>query len=345
MNKLNLLDMLDNIKEHDNIKVDRHDRVLVIDGLNMFFRNFAVVKFINNEGTHIGGLSGFLRSLGALIKTIYPTSVYVIFDGVGSTVNRKNLLPEYKENRHISRITNWDIFENLEDEHNSQIDQITRLIHYLKCLPIKTIALDRSEADDVISYISTKLSNEYNSKVFIVSNDKDFIQLVNSNISVYRPSEKDFYNLETVIDKFGIPSENFILYKVLLGDNSDKIKGIKGMGEKALIKRFPEIKTQILTLDDILRISEERLKEHVIYARILSDIPNLRRNFQIMNLHNPMIDDNGKKDLDELILDNTPSLDIPQFLEYYEMDGLRNAIKNVEYWIENTFRDILDIEK
>jgi DNA polymerase-1 len=337
--------MLDNIKEHDNIKVDRHDRVLVIDGLNMFFRNFAVVKFINNEGTHIGGLSGFLRSLGALIKTIHPTSVYVIFDGVGSTVNRKNLLPEYKENRHISRITNWDIFENLEDEHNSQIDQITRLIHYLKCLPIKTIALDRSEADDVISYISTKLSNEYNSKVFIVSNDKDFIQLVNSNISVYRPSEKDFYNSETVIDKFGIPSENFILYKVLLGDNSDKIKGIKGMGEKALIKRFPEIKTQILTLDDILRISEERLKEHVIYARILSDIPNLRRNFQIMNLHNPMIDDNGKKDLDELILDNTPSLDIPQFLEYYEMDGLRNAIKNIEYWIENTFKDILDIEK
>ncbi len=75
---------------------NRHDRVLVIDGLNLFLRNFAVLNFVNEEGTHIGGLAGFLRSLGSLIKQIQPTSVYIIFDGVGSSTNRKNLLPEYK---------------------------------------------------------------------------------------------------------------------------------------------------------------------------------------------------------------------------------------------------------
>lgn len=345
MNKKNLLSMLDNIQENNVSSTNQHDKVLIIDGLNLFFRNFAVVKFINNDGVHIGGLSGFLRSLGALINIIHPTSIYIVFDGVGSTVNRKNLLPEYKENRHINRITDWEVFETLEEEHNSQIDQITRLIHYLKCFPVKTIALDRSEADDVIAYLSTELSKSKNSKVFIVSNDKDFIQLTNSNISVYRPAEKDFYTPENVVEKFGLPAQNFILYKVLLGDNSDKIKGVKGLGEKKLMKIFPELKTQILTLDDILRISEERLKEHVIYPRILLNVDSLRRNYQIMDLHNPMIDDEGKEILLDLIEQNPPHLDILQFMEYYTIDGLNNAIKNPEYWVESIFKNILEINK
>ena len=197
-----LLDELQEDKEMPTSK--RHDRVLLIDGLNLFFRNFAVLNMVNPDGVHIGGLGGFLRSLGALIRQIQPTSVYVVFDGAGSSNNRKNLLPEYKSGRNLQRITNWEIFDDVDDEHNSKIDQIVRLIQYLKMLPIKTVVIDKVEADDVIAVLSEKLEEQYNSNVFIVSSDKDFIQIVTDKTIVYRPMEKEFYTKDTVKEKFGV---------------------------------------------------------------------------------------------------------------------------------------------
>ena len=121
-NKKHLLDLLNKVTQDEPTKTtsaSKHSRVLLVDGLNLFFRNFAVLNFTNDNGTHIGGLGGFLRSLGYLIDTINPTSVYIVFDGVGSTTNRKNLLPEYKSNRNIGKITNWDIFESKDEEKES----------------------------------------------------------------------------------------------------------------------------------------------------------------------------------------------------------------------------------
>ena len=83
--------------------------------------------------------------------------------------------------------------------------------------------------------------------------------------------EKEYYNTETVLEKFGVLSENFILYKTLLGDNSDKIPGVKGLGEKGIFKKFPELKTQVLTLEDIFDISARKFKEHVVYSRIVQN--------------------------------------------------------------------------
>ena len=136
-----LFKLLDEVQEQGEEPIQkRHDKVLLIDGLNLFFRNFAMMNMVNPDGVHIGGLGGFFRSLGALIKQTQPTSVYVVFDGAGSTSSRKNLLPEYKSQRNLQRITNWDAFDNLEEEHDSKVDQIVRVIQYLKLLPIKTAA-------------------------------------------------------------------------------------------------------------------------------------------------------------------------------------------------------------
>ena len=152
MKQKELFKLLDEIQEQKEVpQLKRHDRVLVIDGLNLFFRNFAMLNMVNPDGVHIGGLGGFLRSLGALIRQTQPTSVYVVFDGAGSTTNRKNLLPEYKSGRNLQRITNWEVFEDLDDEHDSKVDQIVRLIQYLKLLPIKTTIIDKVEADDIIA--------------------------------------------------------------------------------------------------------------------------------------------------------------------------------------------------
>ena len=131
-------------------------------------------------------------------------------------------------------------------------------------LTFKTVSLDKVEADDIIGHLSKQLADNYGSKVFIVSSDKDFIQLVNENIVVYRPIEKDYYTTDTVVSKFGIPASNFILYKVLMGDNSDKVPGVKGLGEKKLLKLFPELAERTLTLDEIFDISEAKLKQNII---------------------------------------------------------------------------------
>ncbi len=335
----NLLELLNNMDEVNDTPSSKHDRILIIDGLNLFFRNFAMLNIVNEHGVHVGGLGGFLRSLGTLINAIDPTSMYVVFDGENSSMNRKNILSEYKAGRHVSRITNWEIFEDVGDEHDAKVDQIVRLIDYLKCLPLKTIALDKVEADDIIAHLAQTITNNNdNSRAFIVSSDKDFIQLVSDKICVYRPIEKDYYNRGTIVEKFGVLPENFILYKVLMGDASDKVPGIKGLGVKKLHKLFPELNQRVLTLDDIINISAEKHKEHVIYSRVVFDEDNLRKNYKIMDLHNPMMDNLEKKYIEDQIEEEPPVLNVVPFLKFYQEDGLRHLIKNVEFWINNQFR-------
>ena len=336
-----LLELLNNMDKEPEIPSSPHERVLFIDGLNLFFRNFAMLNIVNEHGVHVGGLGGFIRSLGTLINAIQPTSMYVIFDGENSSMNRKNILSEYKAGRHQSRITNWEIFDDVEDEHDAKVDQIVRLIDYLKCLPVKTIALDKVEADDIIAHLAkTITSTNNNSRAFIVSSDKDFIQLVSNKICVYRPIEKDYYTPDTVQKKFNVLPENFILYKVLMGDSSDKVPGIKGLGEKKLRKLFPELLERPLTLDDIIEISAEKHKEHVIYSRVVFQENDLRNNYKIMNLHEPMINEVETEYLNSLIEEQPPVLNPKPFLRFYQEDGLRHLIKNPEFWLNNQFRTL-----
>jgi len=346
MRNKELFSLLDNIKKDEEVPTfSKHSRVLFIDGLNLFFRNFAMLNFVNQNGVHIGGLAGFLRSLGALIKLNQPTSVYVVFDGMGSSLNRKNLLPEYKSNRNITRITNWDVFENLEEENDAKVDQISRLIHYLRCLPVNIVSLDKAEADDAIAYLANYFAKEHNSQSIIVSSDRDFIQLVSDNITIYRPTEKDFYTAQTVKEKFDILPNNFIIYKTLLGDNSDKVQGIKGLGAKKLLKLFPELTQKHVTLDDILEISAQKYQEHIIYSKIVFEENNLRRNYQLMDLQNPLVDDSQIRILEQIVEQQIPSLDIPSFMQMYNEDGLGNILKNVNYWLQENFKVLNSFRK
>ena len=333
-----LLSLLDDVQENEKeLQPQVTDRVLLIDGLNLFFRNFAMLNMVNPQGIHVGGLGGFLRSLGALIRQIQPTSVYVIFDGVGSSTNRKNLLPEYKSGRNLQRVTNWEVFENLEEEHDAKVDQIVRLIQYLRHLPIKVISMAKVEADDVISHLAQTLDTEYNGKSFIVSSDKDFLQLVNDNITIYRPIEKNYYNPNMVENKFGLKPDNFILYKVLMGDASDKVAGVKGLGPKKLFKLFPELQTETLTLDDIFDISARKLKENVIYSRIVMTESDLRKNYQIMDLAKPMLDLDDKEMIEDSIKADTATLNSKLFMNLYNEDSLGGIIRNVDFWLTDNF--------
>ena len=334
--------LLANITENETKPIEEdnknfHSRVLLIDGLNLFFRNFATINFMNKDGVPIGGMAGFLRSLGSLIQLTQPTGVYVIFDGQGSSTNRKNLLPEYKSNRGINRITNWDTYDSIEEEGESKVDQITRLIHYLQCLPVKIGMIDKAEADDMIAYLATKLSKERNSDVIIVSSDKDYLQLANPKITVYRPISKKFYKAKEVAEEYKIHSDNFIIYKTLLGDKSDKINGIRGLGPKTLIKHFPELIHHSLDLDEIFEIAEAKLTTHKVFAKILHEEDNLRNSYKLMDLKNPILDDRQIDYIENLVEENNNPFYRKEFLQMYEQDGVAHFIKNIENWVTDTF--------
>jgi len=340
MNNKDLLKLLDDIKEDDMPSLDEGERVLIVDGLNLFLRNFAVLNYINPEGTHIGGLGGFLRSLGSLVKQLKPTSIYIVFDGVGSSINRKNLLPEYKSGRNVNRV-NKTSFSSQEKENESKTDQIIHLIHYLQCLPIKILSLDGVEADDIIAFLSKELTKEKKNKVYLVSADNDFLQLVDENISMYRSVEKEFINSTVVKEKYGVHPHNFLIYKTLMGDSSDKVGGVKGLGKSKFDKLFPEVLGENkLTLDDIYDICAERFKEHIIYCRALENFENLKKAYQIMNLSNPMLDEQEKNYILEHVKESAYELNIETFLRFYTKDGLGNVLKNVDYWIKDIWSPI-----
>ena len=340
MDKKNLLKLLNNTKENDNDSPEG-SRTLLIDGLNLFFRNFAMMNMVNPDGIHIGGLGGFFRSLGAMIRQTQPDKVYVIFDGASSTTNRKNLVPEYKSGRNEQRVTNWEVFDSLADEHDSKVDQIVRVIQYLKTLPVKTLILDKVEADDIIAYLCNKLPNQPNDKLFIVSSDKDFLQLVNQNVIVYRPMEKKYYTEDVMREKYKMPAKNFILYKTLLGDSSDKIKGIKGLGEKGIFKKFPELTEGVLTFNDVFNICEQKFKDHVVYARVIQGIDELEKNYKVMDLSNPMIGENDKKYLDEVVKSKELNYIPKQFIAMYNEDKLGGMIRNLDYWLDENFKKLV----
>ena len=340
MKQKELFKLLDGIQEQGEETV-QGERILFIDGLNLFFRNFAVMNMVNPDGVHIGGLGGFFRSLGAMIRQIDPTQVYVVFDGAGSANNRKNINPLYKSGRDLQRITNWDAFDDKRDEDDSKVDQMVRVIQYLKTLPVKTISIDKVEADDIIAYLCNKVINEPKDKAFIVSSDKDFIQLVNDNVIVYRPMEKEYYTEQTVIDKYKMSPKNFILHKTLLGDNSDKIKGIKGLGEKGLYKKFPELMERDMDLEDIFTICEAKLKDHVVYARVLQNMEEIEKNYKIMDLDNPMISKKEEEYLDKLVNSDVPPYLPKQFVAFYNQDKLGGMIRNVEFWVKDLFEKLV----
>jgi DNA polymerase-1 len=339
MNK-DLLKLLDSIQKDDTLykgTFSKHDNVLVIDGLNMFLRNFAVLNYVNQDGVHVGGLGGFLRSLGSLIHNNKPTSVYVIFDGIGSSQNRKNLLPEYKSGRNLARLTNHSVFEDLDEEQDSKVNQIARLIHYLKCLPVHLISIDKLEADDIIAHLSYYLSNKHDSKVTIVSADKDFLQLVNNNITVYSPIVKEFYTPRLIVEKFGLPAKNFILYKTLMGDNSDKIPGLKGLGPKKLFKFFPELAENEMSLEDLHDICESKYKENIIYSKFIFEYETLKKHYKIMDLSKPLVDENEKALIEQVTKETVTKLNASDFLKMYHEDGLGHTLPNANFWLRDTF--------
>ena len=338
----NYLELLNSIEQKPDRKLNDH--ILIVDSMNTFIRSFAMLQSINPQGHHTGGLVGFLRSLGFLMRTVDPTRIICVFDGQASSASRKTINPDYKATRNIKRITNWELFDDKDDEFQSMTMQMHRLVEYLQCLPITLISIDKVEADDTISYLAQKFGAN-NKKVTIVSSDKDFLQVVDDNIEVYSPIKKKTYRKKEVQEELGMIPENYLIMKALLGDNSDNLTGIKGLGPKTLLKEFPAIvKDPLFELNDIHKICTEKLQTKKIFAQILYDWDKVKINYELMNLLEPRLGDYEIVHILDKIKEPIPSLQAVTFLSMLESDQIEALNKNVEGWLE-IFRPLSTYKK
>jgi 5'-3' exonuclease len=322
-----------------------NDHVLIVDSMNLFIRNFSMINYVNVQGHHIGGLAGFLKSLGFLVRTIRPTRLVLVFDGKGSTINRKNINPDYKGTRNITKITHWEVFDTKEQEKDSMAWQIDKLIDYLHCLPTYLLSIDKVEADDVIGFLAQGFSKR-KSKVTIVSSDKDFLQLVNDYTEVYSPIKKKFYGPDLVKEEFGLIPKNYLQFKALIGDQSDNLAGVKGLGSKTILKNFPYIVDEELDgLDRIFETCEENFQKAKSYLNVLANKDRVETNYKLMNIQEPVLSDSDISTILDILNQPVPSLNTGAFQMMYESDNLGAGITtNVGSWIE-IFRYLESIKK
>lgn len=326
---------LDNIKESTKEEpLKPNDEVLMIDSMNTFLRCFAVINQVNPSGDHTGGLTGFIKSIGYAVRLVKPTKVILVFDGQGSSTNKRYLFPEYKANRNIQQIKNWS-FDSREEESEAMASQLIRIVDYMRCLPVQLLSIDKIEADDVMGYLATK----FEGKVTIMSADRDFLQLVNDRVQVYSPTKKKFYKDKEIHEEFGVHAKNFIYYKTLLGDKGDNIPGVKGLGPVKLFKLFPELgEDKELSLKDILDKCEENKDKHPLYQDILLRKLQLELNFKLMNLSQPNIPDSDLETVESVITNSNKNFDKSAFIQMYNEDKLGESIRDVASWVEGNFR-------
>ena len=219
--------------------------------------------------------------------------------------------------------------------------QFSRLLDYLDFLPINVISIDRIEADDTIAYIANKLVKE---EVTIMSSDQDFLQLVDDRITVWSPTKKIFYTPNKVLEDYGVPAHNFLMYKVLMGDKSDNIEGVKGLGPKKLPKILPDLLTQnSLDLDFILEYSKKN--EEPMHKRIVESGNQLQLNKKLMDLKNPPISGELKLQISRLIESPINLLSRNNFIIMYNDDQLGNAIQVPDLWLKEHFTKLNSIAK
>ena len=331
----NYNNILDNLEQKPPRRLNDH--IVLIDAMNMLIRSFSLIKSMNPDGAHVGGIIGFLRSLGYVNRILDPSRVIIVWDGKGGSGNRKNINPDYKAQRATSRITHWGLYDTKEQETEALIGPLYRVQDYLECLPVQQIGLEKLEADDIIAYLAKRASSS-NKKVTIVSSDKDFFQLIDDNISIYAPIKKKVFTKENVVEELKVLPENYNIVKALLGDNSDNLKGIKGLGIKTILSEWKSFAYDPLaSLQDVWDHCETQLeqeKSKKIFAKILHDWDTVLSNYEIMNLHDSVLDDSEESHILEVVKSDIPDLQTGAFLHLLNQDGIEGITKNTEGWLE-----------
>lgn len=271
-------------------------KTLLVDGNNLLKIGFHGVKEFYHKGEHVGAIWHFINTLRKFIEEYNYDKVVVFWDGEGSSSARKLIYPQYKENRRS---------EENEYKQDSFYQQKERVKQYLEEMFVRQIDIDNNEADDLIAYYC-QISNDENKTIF--SSDRDLTQLITDKVSIYSPNTKTMYkNGDKIkIYHYEFPHQNIKTYKILSGDKSDNIDGIYYLGEKTLVKLFPELLENTVNVSDILTKAEQMFEsdknntalKNLLTGKTKSGIFGnefFEINEKIVDLSNPLITEDAKE--------------------------------------------------
>ena len=194
--------------------------LVLVDGSSYLYRAFhAFPPLTNSAGEPTGAMYGVLNMLKSLISQVQPSHIAVVFDAKGKTF-RDEMFEQYKSHR-----------PPMPDDLRKQIQPLHDII---RALGIPLLVIEGVEADDVIGTLAVAASKA-NQKVLISTGDKDMAQLVDDNIMLINTMNNTLLDRDAVIEKYGIPPELIIDYLALMGDSSDNIPGVAGVGEKTAL--------------------------------------------------------------------------------------------------------------
>jgi len=277
---------------------NKQERVLIIDALNMFLRSYIVNPTIAKDGSPIGGTAGFLKSLQKLTREIKPTQIVVCWDGRGGSRRRKQKNPNYKEGRSPVRLNrNFKVLTETEEKEN-KIVQMYKIMEYLNNFPVIQLVADEVEADDLISYICRYSQFKSHQKV-IVSSDKDFYQLLDETTILHRPVQKRYLNRKNIVSEHGIHPNNFALARAVVGDKSDNLVGVPGVGLKTIAKRFPFFADEKdVTIKYLIEFCDHQELNIKAYTAISENEQLIKDNYSLMQLYSPSLSIQTKQSVD-----------------------------------------------
>ena len=358
------------IAEANNINQTKQLYSLVVDGCNLL-KIALVDKRMNNDGREYGAVLNFIRMLGNILLKKDFDYCYVCWDGEGSGILRWQHYQDYKANRdkHYDQSAADPIMEEYlkkykdysrmvieysrqkrgekHEENDEEIFKRQKKIiqEILEELCIRQYEFANVEGDDIMSMIvKNRLDNE---RIVIVSSDKDLTQLISSNVIIYNPRMKDFVTESNSVKMIGITHKNVVLEKILCGDPSDNIKGIKGVGEKTLKSLFPEIETQEMNLEAVIRRSKELLEERKqAKKKPLKTLENIVNgvtdgcqgdkiyevNHKIIDLTDPLLTDEAREELSDDIhlaidTDDRNLKNVYEIIGKHRMDDIKDEEK------------------
>lgn len=286
-------------------------KTLLVDSSFLLKRSFHGAKNVYTDYGHIGGLYQFFTKLRSLIKENQINKVVLAWDGENGGLYRHNIDPAYKANRKDKKwnekieLTPYELKKEKEKDE-SILKQRKRIQEYAEELFFRQIEVENIEADDLIAAYCLTYHNKEN--ILLYTNDRDFSQLLDLNIQI------KFDNIDIIIDrdsfflKFPFYYKNALTMKIICGDSADNIKGIEGLKEKTLMKYFPELKERYVSVREIcnkaIEINKERVnnkkKPLAALSKLVEGIDRLKINHQLINLRNPLLNDEAEEELDIL---------------------------------------------
>jgi DNA polymerase-1 len=311
----------------------------LIDGNSLLQTGFHGVKDYFHNGKHFGAIFHFLNTIRKHLVEQDYNKVVVFWDGKNNAKYRQDILSEYKINRR-KRLT--------PEQENDLFRQKHRITQYLEEVFVRQAEFNNCEADDCIAYYCANTEDE---NKLILTNDKDLSQLVNEKTTIKFLNDGKIIdeNQKITISKLSVPTNNVTLIKILLGDKSDNIKGIRFLGEKTLKTYFPEIEEKTITLKEVLDKAKILVDEQHVKNKGINNLVKgfcvdgrigdefFKTNKELVDLEKVFLNDNAKKDIISLINEN---LD-PEGRNYENIvtmmleDGIFNVLpKKDDGWTE-----------